>query len=62
MAYNLRNRNFLKILDFSPKELNYLLDLARDLKRAKYAGIHVYSMNKPEVASDILYNLKGIIG
>ena len=34
MAYNLRNRNFLKILDFSPKELNYLLDLARDLKRA----------------------------
>ena len=38
MAYNLRNRNFLKILDFSPKELNYLLDLARDLKRAKYAG------------------------
>ena len=23
MAYNLRNRNFLKILDFSPKELNY---------------------------------------
>ncbi len=38
MAYNLRNRNFLKILDFSPKELNYLLDLARDLKRAKYTG------------------------
>lgn len=38
MAYNLRNRNFLKILDFSPKELQYLLDLARDLKRAKYAG------------------------
>ena len=38
MAYNLRNRNFLKILDFTPKELNYLLDLARDLKRAKYAG------------------------
>ena len=38
MAYNLRNRNFLKILDFEPKELNYLLDLARELKRAKYAG------------------------
>ena len=38
MAYNLRNRSFLKLLDFSPKELQYLLDLARDLKRAKYAG------------------------
>ena len=38
MAYNLRNRNFLKILDFSPKELNYLLDLARDLKRSHLSG------------------------
>ena len=38
MAYNLRNRSFLKLLDFTPKEILYLLDLARDLKRAKYAG------------------------
>ena len=38
MAYNLRNRSFLKLLDFTPKEIQYLLDLARDLKRAKYAG------------------------
>ena len=38
MAYNLRNRSFLKLLDFSPREIQYLLDLARDLKRAKYAG------------------------
>lgn len=38
MAFNLRNRNFLKLLDFTPKEIQYLLDLARDLKRAKYAG------------------------
>ena len=38
MAYNLRNRSFLKRLDFTPKEIQYLLDLARDLKRAKYAG------------------------
>ncbi|MBO4535810.1 MAG: ornithine carbamoyltransferase [Bacteroidales bacterium] len=38
MAYNLRNRSFLKLLDFSPKEIQYLLDLARDLKRAKYTG------------------------
>ena len=38
MAYNLRNRSFLKLLDFSPKEIRFLLDLAKDLKKAKYAG------------------------
>ncbi|MBP3202221.1 MAG: ornithine carbamoyltransferase [Bacteroidales bacterium] len=38
MAYNLRNRNFLKLLDFSPKEIRFLLDLAHELKAAKYAG------------------------
>jgi ornithine carbamoyltransferase len=38
MAYNLRNRNYLKLLDFTPKEILFLLDLSRDLKRAKYAG------------------------
>ena len=38
MGFNLRNRNFLKLLDFTPKKIQYMLDLARDLKRAKYAG------------------------
>lgn len=38
MAFNLKNRHFLKELDFTKKELVYLLDLSRDLKRAKYAG------------------------
>jgi len=38
MAFNLRNRNFLKLLDFTPKEIQFLLDLAADLKRAKYTG------------------------
>ncbi len=38
MAFNLRNRSFLKLLDFTPKEIGFLLDLSRDLKRAKYAG------------------------
>jgi ornithine carbamoyltransferase len=38
MAFNLRHRNFLKELDFTPKEFTYLLDLAADLKAAKYAG------------------------
>jgi len=39
MAFNLRNRHFLKLLDFSPREIKFLLDLSRDLKKAKYAGI-----------------------
>ncbi len=38
MAFNLRNRSFLKLLDFTPKEINFFLDLAMDLKKAKYAG------------------------
>jgi ornithine carbamoyltransferase len=39
MAFNLRNRHFLKELDFTPQELSFLLDLSADLKAAKYAGI-----------------------
>jgi ornithine carbamoyltransferase len=38
MAFNLKNRSFLKELDFTREELQFLLDLSRDLKRAKYAG------------------------
>jgi len=38
MAFNLRNRNFLKLLDFTPQEIKFLLDLSTDLKKAKYAG------------------------
>ena len=38
MAFNLRNRSFLKLLDFTPEEIKFLLDLAKDLKKAKYAG------------------------
>lgn len=38
MAFNLRNRNFLKLLDFTPEEIKYMLTLAADLKKAKYTG------------------------
>ncbi len=38
MGFNLRNRHFLTLMDFTPKEIQYMLDLARDLKRAKYTG------------------------
>lgn len=39
MAFNLRNRHFLKLLDFTPQEIKFFLDLSLDLKKAKYAGI-----------------------
>ncbi|SFC92153.1 ornithine carbamoyltransferase [Clostridium uliginosum] len=38
MAVNLRGRSFLKLLDYTPEEIRYLLDLAKDLKRAKRMG------------------------
>ena len=38
MSFNLRNRNFLKLLDFTPQEIKHLLDLAASLKQAKYSG------------------------
>ncbi len=38
MAVNLRNRSFLKELDFTPEELRFLLKLSADLKAAKYGG------------------------
>ena len=38
MRLNLKNRNFLTLLDFSPQEIRLLLDLAKELKAAKYAG------------------------
>ncbi|HKJ79961.1 MAG TPA: ornithine carbamoyltransferase [Prolixibacteraceae bacterium] len=38
MAFNIKNQNFLKLLDFSPKEINFLLELSKSLKMAKYSG------------------------
>jgi ornithine carbamoyltransferase len=38
MASNLSNRSFLKLLDFTPEEIRFLLDLSADLKKAKYAN------------------------
>ena len=38
MAFNLRNRHCLKLLDFTPNEIEFLLNLSADLKKAKYAG------------------------
>ena len=38
MAFNLKNRHLLSLVNHSEREIKYLLDLSRDLKRAKYAG------------------------
>jgi ornithine carbamoyltransferase len=50
MAYNLRNRSFLKEIDFTPAELRYLLKLAEALKLAKYAGTEVKRLQGKEIA------------
>ena len=38
MAINLKNKSFLKLLDFTPKEIRYLLDLSKKLKDDKNKG------------------------
>jgi ornithine carbamoyltransferase len=50
MAFNIRNRNFLKLLDFSPKEIQFMLDLAADLKKAKYAGTEQQKLKGKNIA------------
>jgi ornithine carbamoyltransferase len=50
MAFNLINRNFLKLLDFTPKEIKFMLDLAMDLKTAKYAGTEQQKLKGKNIA------------
>ncbi len=50
MAFNLRNRNFLKLLDFTPKEIKFLLDLSMDLKKAKYSGTEQQKLKGKNIA------------
>lgn len=47
MPTSLSGRSFLKLLDFTPEEIRYLLDLSADLKRLKRAGVpHRYLEGK----------------
>jgi ornithine carbamoyltransferase len=48
--YNLRNRSFLKELDFTPGEFRHLLQLASALKVAKYAGTETKQLDGKEIA------------
>jgi ornithine carbamoyltransferase len=50
MAFNLKNRSFLKEVDFDPRELRFLLKLAESLKLAKYAGTEVQRLPGREIA------------
>ncbi len=50
MAFNLKNRNFLKLLDFNQEELKFILKLAQDLKAAKYAGFEQPRMTGKNIA------------
>ncbi len=50
MAINLRNRHFLKLLDFTPQEIKFLLDLSIDLKKAKYADIEQRRLTGKNIA------------
>lgn len=38
MSFNLHNRSLLDLIDFAPREIRYLIDLAAELKRSKAAG------------------------
>jgi ornithine carbamoyltransferase len=50
MAFNLKNRHFLTLRDFSPQEINFLLKLSADLKAAKYAGTEVPQLRGKDIA------------
>src|SRR5438309_2104588 len=46
----LRNRHFLKLDDFTPQEIGFLLQLAAELKAAKYAGAEVQRLRGKQIA------------
>jgi ornithine carbamoyltransferase len=50
MSFNLRQRSLLKLLDFTPREVHWLLDLAHELKRAKAAGTEVPRLKGKNIA------------
>ena len=50
MSFNLKNRNFLTLMDFTPREIQFLLDLAIQLKKAKYAGTEQQKLKGKNIA------------
>jgi ornithine carbamoyltransferase len=50
MPTNLHGRSFLKLLDFTPQEIRYLLNLAAELKSAKQAGTEQHHLSHKNIA------------
>ncbi|MGO9503889.1 MAG: ornithine carbamoyltransferase [Streptosporangiaceae bacterium] len=50
MSFNLKNRSFLKEIDFTPHELRFLLELSGALKSAKYAGTETPHLSGKNIA------------
>ena len=50
MGFNLKDRDFLKLDDFTPQEIKFLLQLSADLKAAKYAGTEVQHLERKQIA------------
>jgi ornithine carbamoyltransferase len=50
MSFNLKNRHFLKLEDFTSQEIHFLLRLAAELKAAKYAGTEVPRLHGKQIA------------
>ena len=50
MAFNLKNRHLLSLVNHTEREIKYLLDLSRDLKRAKYAGTEQQMLKGKNIA------------
>ena len=50
MAFNLQGRNFLTLKDFSRKEIGYLIDMAHELKKMKYAGVRPMRLKNKNLA------------
>tara|TARA_R110002072_G_scaffold6717_15_gene38468 strand:+ start:3267 stop:4268 length:1002 start_codon:yes stop_codon:yes gene_type:complete len=50
MSFNLKNRSFLSLRDFTAQEIRFLLKLSADLKAAKYAGTEQQTLTGREIA------------
>ena len=59
MAFNLRDRSFVKLLDFTPAEIKFMLKLSADLKAAKYGGFEQQRLKGKNIVTAML--LVGII-
>ena len=54
MAFNMLNRSLLSLMHHTTRELHYLLDLSRDLKRAKYTGTERPHLQGKNIAPEVL--------